>query len=111
MQIFIHGGDKTCVINVDPNENIDLVRMKAYYVTKGRLGNPLMVYSSKILSAGKTLSDYMIHEQSTINCSCKFSSGDQPEWIVLAYKDLNNPKIHLSMNEFIEKYMPVTRHP
>ena len=81
IQIFLKtfNGD-TITLVVDPSDSIEKIKTKIQDKIRIPLGLQRLIFASKQLENGRTLSDYNIHTESTLHLMLRLRGGSEPDF-------------------------------
>lgn len=93
MQIFIKTlTEKTITLDVEISDKIDNIKQKIYDKEGINADEQMLVYASKLIEDHKTLSDYNIQKDSTLNLMMKLLGGVYDPSLAALAKTLNCEK-------------------
>lgn len=93
MQIFIKTlTEKTITLDVEISDKIDNIKQKIYDKEGINADEQILVYASKLIEDHKTLSDYNIQKDSTLNLMMKLLGGVYDPSLAALAKTLNCEK-------------------
>ena len=90
MQIFIKTlTEKTITLDVEISDKIDNIKQKIYDKEGINADEQMLVYASKLIEDHKTLSDYNIQKDSTLNLMMRLLGGVYDPSLAALAKTLN----------------------
>lgn len=93
MQIFIKTlTEKTITLDVEISDKIDNIKQKIYDKEGINADEQMLVYASKLIENDKTLSDYNIQKDSTLNLMMRLLGGVYDPSLAALAKTLNCEK-------------------